>query len=102
MITRLSRIRLTTILKAEYITFRGASFWRGPKNWRQSQGRDRDRILILGAIFFSEARVLGARKFRGARVLGARKFRRLEFWALENSEARKRGRGWETSLLALS
>ena len=30
-ITRLSRIRLTTIFKAEYITFRGASFWMGPE-----------------------------------------------------------------------
>ena len=35
-ITRLSRIRLTTIFKAEYITFRDASFWMGPGNSRQS------------------------------------------------------------------
>ena len=48
-ITRLSRIRLTTIFKAEYITFRGASFWMGPKKSRQSQFRDRDRILIFEA-----------------------------------------------------
>ena len=48
-ITRLSRIRLTTIFKAEYITFRGASFWRGPENWEQSQFRDRYRILFFEA-----------------------------------------------------
>ena len=48
-ITRLSRIRLTTIFKAEYITFRGASFWMGPENSRQSQFRDQDRILIFEA-----------------------------------------------------
>ena len=46
-ITRLSRIRLTTIFKAEYITFRGASFWMGPENSRQSQAQDRYRILRL-------------------------------------------------------
>ena len=37
------------MFKAEYITFRGASFWRGPENSRQSQFRDRDRILIFEA-----------------------------------------------------
>ena len=47
----------------------------GPKNWRQSQFQDRDRILIFEA----------------------RKFRRLE-----NFGGYKKGRGWETALLPLS
>ena len=73
LITRLSRIRLTTILKADYITFWGASFWMGIKNTRQSQTPDRYQIL--------EATM---------------------FWMLHFFGGCKTCRSWETSLLPLS
>ena len=58
-ITRLSQIRLTTKFEAEYITFRGASFWMGFKKSRQSQFRDRDRIWIFEARKFRRSENFG-------------------------------------------